>query len=57
MLRKSVVKNFWILMSVEAHELAMEIGDEQGDRMVISAKLVTEGKTIRDPYSLKSIWT
>ena len=56
-LRISVAKNFWILMSVEAHELAMEIWDEQGDQMGISAKLVTESETIPDPYSLKSDWT
>ena len=28
-------------MTVEAHELAMEIWDEQGDQMGISAKLVS----------------
>ena len=57
MLRKSVVKNFWILMSVEAHELTMVIEDKQGERMVIFAMLVTESETIRDPYLLKSDWT
>ena len=52
-------KNFGILTSVEAHELllAIEIWDKQGDQMSISAKLVTESETIRDPYSLKSDWT
>ena len=44
-------------MSVLAHELAIEIWDDQGDQMGISAKLVTESETIPDPYSLKSDWT
>ena len=39
-------------MSVEAHKLAMEIWDEQGDQMGISAKLITETETIPDAYSL-----
>ena len=40
-------------MSVETHELllAIEIWDEQGDQMGISAKLVTESETIPDPHS------
>ena len=45
----------WI--SVEARELAIEIWDEQGDQMGISAKLVTKSENIPDPYSLKSDWT
>ena len=49
-------EEFWILMSVEAHELAIKIWDEQGDQMGISAKLVTESETIPNPYSLKSDW-
>ena len=40
-------------MSVEAHELAIEIRDEQGDQTDISAKLETESETTPDPYSLK----
>ena len=40
-------------MSVEVHELAIEIWDEQRDQMGISAKLVTESETIPDPYSFK----
>ena len=43
--------------SVKALELAIEIIDEQGDQMGISAKLVTDDGTIPDPSSLKSDWT
>ena len=60
-LRISVANNFWILispgLSEEARELAIEMWDEQGDQISISAKLVTESETIPDPYSLKSYWT
>ena len=52
-LRISVAKNFWILMYVEAHELAIVIGDQMG----ISVKLVTESESIPDAYSLKSNWS
>ena len=41
-------------LSVKAHELAIEIIDEQGDQMGITAKLVTDNGTIPDPYLLKS---
>ena len=44
-------------MSVEAHELAMEIWNERGNQMGISAQLVRESETIADPYLLKSDWT
>ena len=44
-------------MSVEAHELAIEIWDEQGGQMGISTKLLTESEIIPDPYSLKSDWS
>ena len=57
-LQLSVTKKFCIsLMSVQAHDFAVEIWDEQGDQMGISAKLVRESEIIPDPYSLKSDWT
>ena len=41
----------WI--SIKALELSIEIWDEQGDEMGISASLVTElSETFPDPYSL-----
>ena len=41
----------------KAHELAIDIIDEQVDQKDISAKLVTYEGTIPDPYSLHSDWT
>ena len=44
-------------LCIKAHELAIEIIDEPGDQMGVSAKLETEDETVPDPYSLKSDWT
>ena len=41
----------------KAHNLAIEIIDEQVDQNDISAKLLTEKGNIPDPYSLHSDWT
>ena len=44
-------------LCIKADELAIEIIDEPGDQMGVSAKLETEDGTVPDPYSLKSDWT
>ena len=44
-------------LSVKAHKLVIEIINEQGDQIGISAKLVMDDVTIPDPYSLKLDWT
>ena len=44
-------------LCIKAHELAIEIIDEAGDQMGVSAKLETDDGTVPDPYSLKSDWT
>ena len=43
-------------LCIKAHELAIEIIDEPGDQMGVSAKLETDDGTAPDPYSLKSDW-
>ena len=44
-------------LCIKAHELAIEIIDEPGDQIGVSAKLETDDGTVPDPYSLKSDWT
>ena len=44
-------------LCIKAHELAIEIIDEPGDQMGVSAKWETDNGTVPDPYSLKSDWT
>ena len=46
-------EELWVVMSLEAHELAIEIRDEQGDQMGISSKLATGNETIPDPFPLQ----
>ena len=40
-------------LCIRAHKLAIEIIDEPGDQMDVSAMLATEDGTVPDPYSLK----
>jgi len=43
-------------LCIKAHELAIEIIDEPGDQISVSAELETDDGTVPDPYSLKSDW-